>query len=153
MRILNSCVTRSLMCLQCCVVALSLFSSDILTWSGDSSWYSVQWHLKRMECIYKNMHSMSTNFAKTLALKYEYVVKLWRHKQRIPKTNDHYLLLNETPLKIFCIRHCLHRSEKILKGLYSKRLKTKHQVFVVLLQALQATYVAILSKWLPVLRT
>jgi len=29
-----------------------------------------------MECIYKNMHSMSTNFAKTLALKYEYVVKL-----------------------------------------------------------------------------
>jgi len=32
-------------------------------------------------------------------------------------------------------------------------LKTKNQVFVVLLQALQATYGAILSKWLPVLHT
>jgi len=29
-----------------CVAALSLFSSDILTWSADSV-YSVQWHLKQ----------------------------------------------------------------------------------------------------------
>jgi len=29
-----------------CVVALSLFSSDILTWSADSL-YSVQWHKLR----------------------------------------------------------------------------------------------------------
>jgi len=31
--------------MNCCVVALSLFSSDILTWSADSL-YSVQWHIK-----------------------------------------------------------------------------------------------------------
>jgi len=31
--------------MNCCVVALSLFSSASLTWSADS-WYSVQWHIK-----------------------------------------------------------------------------------------------------------
>jgi len=31
--------------MDCCVVALSVFSRDILTWSADSL-YSVQWHRK-----------------------------------------------------------------------------------------------------------
>jgi len=31
--------------MNCCVVALSLFSSDILIWSANSL-YSVQWHIK-----------------------------------------------------------------------------------------------------------
>jgi len=49
---------------------------------------------------------MSTNFAKTLVWKQDYDVKLWRHKQRIPNTNDP-MPLNETPpIKIFCVRHC-----------------------------------------------
>jgi len=40
---------------------------------------------------------MSTNFAKTLVWKHEYDVKLWRHKERTPNTNDHLMPLNETP--------------------------------------------------------
>jgi len=43
------------------------------------------------------MHIMSTNTAKTLVLKHEYAVKLWRHKQRTLKTNDHLVPLNEPP--------------------------------------------------------
>jgi len=35
------------------------------------------------------MRIMSTNFAKMLAWKHEYDVKLWRHKDRTPETNDH----------------------------------------------------------------
>ena len=31
---------------------------------------------------------MSANFARTLVWKHDYDVKLWRHKQRTPKTND-----------------------------------------------------------------
>ena len=42
------------------------------------------------------MHIMSTNFAKTLIRQYEYDVKLLRHKQRTPNTNDHHMSLNET---------------------------------------------------------
>jgi len=50
---------------------------------------------------------MSTNFAKTLVWKQDYDVKLWRHKQRTPNTNDYPMPLNETPpMKIFCVRHC-----------------------------------------------
>jgi len=50
----------------------------------------------------KNMHIMSTNFAKTLVWKYDYDVKLWRHKQRTPNTNDHHMPLNEIhPHEIF----------------------------------------------------
>ena len=41
------------------------------------------------------MHITSTNFAKTLAWKCEYDVKLWRHKQRRTNTNDHNMPLNE----------------------------------------------------------
>ena len=49
---------------------------------------------------------MSTNFAKTLVWKHEYDVKLWRHKNTTPETNDHHMPLNETPpMKIFCARH------------------------------------------------
>jgi len=40
---------------------------------------------------------MSTNFAKTLVWKHEYDVKLWRHKQRTPNTNDHHMPLKENP--------------------------------------------------------
>jgi len=35
------------------------------------------------------MHIVSTNLAKMLDWKHEYDVKLWRHKQRTPNTNDH----------------------------------------------------------------
>jgi len=34
---------------------------------------------------------MSTNFAKRLVWKHEYDVKLWRHKERTPNTNDHHV--------------------------------------------------------------
>jgi len=46
------------------------------------------------------MHIMSTNFAKTLVWKHNYDVKLWRHKQRTPSTNDYPMPLNETPHEI-----------------------------------------------------
>jgi len=52
-------------------------------------------------CVQKNMHIMSTNFAKTLVWKHEYDVKLWRHKQRTLNTNDHHMPLNETPHEDF----------------------------------------------------
>ena len=56
------------------------------------------------------MHVVPTNFAKTLVWKREYDVKLWRHKQRTPNTNDYHMPLNETPpMKIFCVRHCSRR--------------------------------------------
>ena len=49
---------------------------------------------------------MSRNFAKTLVWKHGHDVKLWRHKQRTPNTNDHYMTLNQNPpMKIFCVRH------------------------------------------------
>jgi len=42
-----------------------------------------------------------------VGLETEYDVKLWRHKQRTPNTNDHRMPLNEPPLmRIFCVRHC-----------------------------------------------
>ena len=40
---------------------------------------------------------MSTNFAKTLVWKRGNDVKLWRHKQRKPNTNDHHMILTQTP--------------------------------------------------------
>jgi len=53
------------------------------------------------------MHIMLTNFAKTLVWKHEYDVKLWRHKQRTLNANDNHMLLNEPPMKIFCVRYCV----------------------------------------------
>ena len=53
----------------------------------------------------KNMHIMSTNVAKTLVWKHENYVKLWRHKQRTPNTNDHHMTLNQPHMKIFYVRH------------------------------------------------
>ena len=47
------------------------------------------------------MHIVSTNFAKTLVWNPEYDVKLWRHKQRTPNTNDHHIPLTETPHENF----------------------------------------------------
>jgi len=43
------------------------------------------------------MHTMSTNFAKTLVWKHGNDVKLWRHKQCTPKTNNRHMTLNQTP--------------------------------------------------------
>ena len=43
------------------------------------------------------MYIMSANFTKTLVWKHEYDVKLWLYKQHTPNTNDHLMLLNETP--------------------------------------------------------
>ena len=40
---------------------------------------------------------MSTNFAKTLVWKHEYDVKLRRHKDCTPQTNDHHMPLNQIP--------------------------------------------------------
>ena len=82
--------------MNCYVVALSAFSTDILTWSADSL-YSVQWH-KKGECVYTNMHIVSTNFAEMLVWKH---VKFWRHKQHTANTNDHPRPLNETPNENF----------------------------------------------------
>jgi len=49
---------------------------------------------------------MSRIFAKTLVWKHGNDVKLRRHKQRTPNTNDHHMTLNQTPpMKIFCVRH------------------------------------------------
>jgi len=61
--------------MNCCVVALSIFFSDILTWIANSL-YSGQWHIKYGEWMYKNMHIMSKTFAKTLLWKHEYDVKM-----------------------------------------------------------------------------
>jgi len=47
------------------------------------------------------MPIMPTNFAKLLAWKREYDVKLWRHKKRIPNANDHHMPLNEPPYESF----------------------------------------------------
>jgi len=67
---------------------------------------------------------MSTNFAKTLVWKHEYDVKLWRHKQRTPNTNDHSMPLNELPpMKIFCVRHCLPIVQTRIRLNYGNRMK------------------------------
>jgi len=48
--------------------------------------------------------------------KNEYHVKLWRYKHRTPNTIDHHMPLNEnTPMKIFCVRHCTMRHWFLLK--------------------------------------
>ena len=36
-----------------------------------------------------------------VGLKHDYDVKLWRHKQRTPNTNDHQMPLNKTPHENF----------------------------------------------------
>jgi len=51
--------------------------------------------------MWKNMHIMSTNLAKTLIWKYDYDAKLWRRKQRTPSTNDYHTPLNESPHEKF----------------------------------------------------
>ena len=77
--------------MNCCIVALSLFSSDIVTWSADSI-YSVQWHINYWECVHKNMHIIQQTSPKRW-----FGNRLWRHKQRTPNTNDHHIPL--------CVRH------------------------------------------------
>ena len=72
--------------MNCCVEALSVFSSDMLTWSADSL-YSVQWHKLREVRVDEHSYYV-INFAKMLVWKHEYDVKLWRHKQLTPNEND-----------------------------------------------------------------
>jgi len=62
---------------------------------------------------------MSTNVAKTLVWKHGNDVKLWRHKQRTPNTNDHHMTLNQSPPIIFCVRHCLHPTYSIQWRIYA----------------------------------
>jgi len=52
---------------------------------------------------------MSTNFAKTLVWKQDCDVKLWRHKQPTPNTNDYPMPLNETPPHENFLRTPLHK--------------------------------------------
>ena len=85
------------------------------------------------------MHVRSTNFAKTLVWKQDYDVKLWRHKQRTPNTNDYPMSLNETPpwkftvyatgiltrlsdnlLKLECHSGLQKLSRRIMKSRHSK---------------------------------
>jgi len=47
------------------------------------------------------MHIMSTNFDKTLVWKHDCDIKLWRHKQRTPSTNDYHMPLSEAPHENF----------------------------------------------------
>ena len=56
------------------------------------------------------MHIVSTNFAKTLVWKYEYDVKLWRHK----RTNYKWLTYGTEwiPHENFCVRHCIDSNLK-----------------------------------------
>ena len=71
------------------------------------------------------MHTMSANFAKTLVWKHGNDVKLWRHKQRTPKTNNHHMTLNQTPpMKICCVRHCFQPYEESFFSL--ERLPNTH---------------------------
>jgi len=42
---------------------------------------------------------MSINFVKTLVWKHDYDVKLWRHKERTPNTNDHQSPSHESFLR------------------------------------------------------
>ena len=87
------------------VVTLSLFSSDILTWSADNFIFSVMTH-KLREVRAEEYAYYVNNFAQTFVKKHESDVKLWRHKQCTWNTNDRHMPLNETALmKIFCILH------------------------------------------------
>ena len=84
------------------------------------------------------MHTMSTNFAKTLVWKYGNDVKLWRHKQCTPKTNNHHMTLNQPPHENFLrtplmgIRTPLHQggSPQLLKlwERYCISLRKNHAV-------------------------
>ena len=77
---------------DCLVVALSVFCTCILSWSDDSSQYndilSYTTMNKESACIM--ICIVSKNCAKTLDLKRESDVTVWRHKQRTPSNNDHH---------------------------------------------------------------
>jgi len=70
------------------------------------------------------MHIMSTNFTETMVWKHDYEVKLWRHKQHTPNTNDHHMPLNEPPHENF-LRTPLHK-RGILSRFSDKRPSTSH---------------------------
>jgi len=77
------------------------------------------------------------NLAKTLVWKHEYGVKLWRHKQRTPNTNDHHMPLNNPLMKIFCVSHwilmvdcdCQYCNEQYVRIILNVLLKVRpHKV-------------------------
>jgi len=73
------------------------------------------------------MHIVSTNFAKRLIWKHEYDVKLWRHKQRTPNTNDHHMPLNENPpwkFSAYATDYCSFLSQFTLRALETALLAT-----------------------------
>jgi len=56
---------------------------------------------------------MSTNLAKMLIWKHANDVKLWRHKQRTPNTNEHHMTLNEPPPSKFSAYATAARGEAV----------------------------------------
>ena len=95
--------------LNCCIVALSVFSSDIVTWSADSL-YSVQWHIRRVRMEeYAYIWCQQT------------LPKRWFANMNITSncdvTNSPYQIQIppyatewNPPMKIFCVRHCYGNS-------------------------------------------
>jgi len=79
--------------MNCCVAALRIFSSDILTWSADSA---VTHKIRGMRVLEERAYYVN-KLRQNVGLENEYNFKLWRHKQRTPKTNDHHKPLNEHP--------------------------------------------------------
>ena len=87
--------------MNCCVVALSSFSSDIPTWSADSL-YSVQWRKIRKVRVEEYAYCVNK-----LRQNVGWETWIWRHTQWTPNTNNHHTPRNENPLmKIFCV-YCL----------------------------------------------
>jgi len=94
-----------------CVAALSLFSSDILTWSADSL-YSVKWHIKwggtcRKICILCQQILPKRWFGNMNITSNCGVTKTAHIRKKIT-TICHGM---KAPMKIFCVRHCLHPIE------------------------------------------
>ena len=85
------------------VVALSLFSSDILTWTADSS-YSVQWHIKWVD-VEENAYYVN-KLGQNVGL------ETWAWRQIVTSQTAHikykwppYATEWNPPMKIFCVRH------------------------------------------------
>jgi len=90
--------------MNCCVVALSLFSSDILTWSADSL-YSVQ-KIKgsacRRKCILCQQTSPKRWFGNMNMTSNCDVTNSGHQPHKWPPHATEW----KSPMKIFCVRHC-----------------------------------------------
>ena len=82
--------------MNCCVVVLCLFFSDSLTWSADI-FVSLQYKLRGVDV--EKYACYVNKLRQNVGLETENDVKLWRHKERTPNTNDHHMTLNEPPWK------------------------------------------------------